>query len=211
MRLEFHEVLVDVLDRHDLKPSELAQLIRDKDSMVPKWLRGERVPQVEDLDLIVSAVEPSAAEEKELQAARRYSALKELLKRPKLGLSQGAVEQQLRNHRNDQTEPQPGNQKAESDLELEGLVSTRQGAGTFVQDVAPERRQRERLTQAQRLVRDLMAHAGSLGIIAHAIDNALGSTLIDVVLARENLQPWRVNIKNEIALPMGLISSKEIP
>src|SRR4051812_16102968 len=33
--------------------------------------------------------------------------------------------------------------QAYRDHELEGLVSTRQGAGTFVQDVAPERRQRE--------------------------------------------------------------------
>src|ERR1044071_6583377 len=51
--------------------------------------------------------------------------------------------------------------QAYRDLEVEGLVSTRQGVGTYVQDVAPERRQRERVTQAQQLVRDLMARAGS--------------------------------------------------
>lgn len=96
MRLEFYEVLGDVLDRRNLKPTQLALLIRDKDSMVPKWLRGERVPQIEDLELIVSALAPSASEITDLQVARRYSALKELLRRPKLGLSQTAVEDQLR-------------------------------------------------------------------------------------------------------------------
>src|ERR1051326_6205326 len=46
--------------------------------------------------------------------------------------------------------------QAYRDLEVEGLVSTRQGAGTFVQAFAPERRQRERQAQAQQLVRELM-------------------------------------------------------
>jgi tetratricopeptide (TPR) repeat protein len=96
MRLEFHEALGDVLDQRNLKPAQLAQLIRDKDSMVPKWLRGERVPQIEDVELIASALGLLESEVAHLQAARRYSALKEILRRPKLGLSVGAVEDQLR-------------------------------------------------------------------------------------------------------------------
>src|ERR1041385_252182 len=63
--------------------------------------------------------------------------------------------------------------QAYRDLELEGLVSTRQGAGTFVQDVAPERRHRDRVTEAQRLVRELLAQAGSLGITASELKAAV--------------------------------------
>jgi GntR family transcriptional regulator len=67
--------------------------------------------------------------------------------------------------------------QAYRDLEQDGLVSTRQGAGTFVQDVAPERRHRERVTQAQRLVRELMAQAGSLGITAAELRAAVDQEL----------------------------------
>jgi GntR family transcriptional regulator len=67
--------------------------------------------------------------------------------------------------------------QAYRDLELEGLVTTRQGAGTFIQDVAPERRQRERTSQAQRLVRELMAQAGSLGITAAELRAAVDQEL----------------------------------
>jgi len=54
--------------------------------------------------------------------------------------------------------------QAYRDLELEGLVSTRHGAGTYVQDVAPDRKIKDRAAEATRLVRDLVAQAGSLGI-----------------------------------------------
>src|SRR4051812_36653610 len=54
--------------------------------------------------------------------------------------------------------------QAYRDLETEGLVSTRHGAGTFVEAVAPDRRTRDRAAEAQRLVRELVARAGSLGI-----------------------------------------------
>lgn len=54
--------------------------------------------------------------------------------------------------------------QAYRELELDGLVTTRQGAGTFVQEVAVERRQKDRQQEARRLVRDLLAQAGSLGI-----------------------------------------------
>ena len=70
--------------------------------------------------------------------------------------------------------------QAYRDLELEGLVSTRHGAGTFVQDVAPDRKIKDRAAEATRLVRDLVAQAGSLGIttteLKAAIEQELTST-----------------------------------
>lgn len=54
--------------------------------------------------------------------------------------------------------------QAYRELELEGLVTTRQGAGTFVQEVAVERRQKDRQQEARRLVREMLAQAGSIGI-----------------------------------------------
>lgn len=62
-------------------------------------------------------------------------------------------------------------------LEAEGLVATRQGAGTFVLDVPANRRTTERATEARRLVRDLIAEAGRLGIpvdeLRQAVDHEL--------------------------------------
>jgi GntR family transcriptional regulator len=63
--------------------------------------------------------------------------------------------------------------QAYRELELEGLVTTRQGAGTFVQEVAVERRQEERQQEARRMVRDLLAQAGSLGISVAELQDAL--------------------------------------
>lgn len=63
--------------------------------------------------------------------------------------------------------------QAYRELELEGLVTTRQGAGTFVQEVAVERRQKDRQQEARRLVRDLLAQAGSLGISVAELKNAI--------------------------------------
>ena len=69
--------------------------------------------------------------------------------------------------------------QAYRDLELEGLVSTRHGAGTFVQDVTPDRKIKDRAAEATRLVRDLVAQAGSLGIttteLRAAIDEEITS------------------------------------
>ena len=56
----------------------------------------------------------------------------------------------------------------------------RQGAGTFVTDVTPERRASERAIDARRLVRDLLAEAARRGISAadltHALDAELSET-----------------------------------
>jgi DNA-binding transcriptional regulator YhcF (GntR family) len=67
--------------------------------------------------------------------------------------------------------------QAYRDLETEGLVSTRHGAGTFVQQVAPDRRKRDRTAEARRLVRELLAQAGSLGITATELRSAVDEEL----------------------------------
>jgi GntR family transcriptional regulator len=67
--------------------------------------------------------------------------------------------------------------QAYRDLETEGLVATRHGAGTFVQDVAADRRKRDRTAEAKRLVRELLAHAGSLGITAVELRSAVDEEL----------------------------------
>src|SRR3954464_449979 len=67
--------------------------------------------------------------------------------------------------------------QAYRDLETEGLVATRHGAGTFVQDVASDRRKRDRAAEAKRLVRELLAHAGSLGITAADLRSAVDEEL----------------------------------
>jgi GntR family transcriptional regulator len=63
--------------------------------------------------------------------------------------------------------------QAYRELELDGLVTTRQGAGTFVQEVAAGRRQQDRQQEARRLVRDLLAQAGSLGLSAAELQAAI--------------------------------------
>ncbi|HET7790585.1 MAG TPA: GntR family transcriptional regulator [Gemmatimonadales bacterium] len=68
--------------------------------------------------------------------------------------------------------------QAYRELEAEGFVEMRQGAGTFVRDVTPERRGRERAEHATRLVRTLLADAAKHGLgredIIKAFDQELG-------------------------------------
>lgn len=94
--LEFHEVLGDVLCRHNMTQSQLRERMPDKESMVPKWLSGERVPHPDDLTLIFAGLEPMEVERRELERSRTYSAMEEALRDPKLALSPEAVKQQLR-------------------------------------------------------------------------------------------------------------------
>jgi GntR family transcriptional regulator len=54
--------------------------------------------------------------------------------------------------------------QAYRELEADGLVVTRHGAGTFVLDVPSARKESDRLMEARRLVRELIADAGRLGI-----------------------------------------------
>ena len=69
--------------------------------------------------------------------------------------------------------------QAYRELESEGLVATRHGAGSFVQDVAADRRKTDREKETRRLVRDLIAQAAGLGVttaeLRVAIDRELES------------------------------------
>ena len=67
--------------------------------------------------------------------------------------------------------------QAYRELEDDGLVITRQGAGTFVQDVAAERRSSDRAEEARRLVRQMLAQAGGLGISVAEIRAAMDHEL----------------------------------
>ena len=67
--------------------------------------------------------------------------------------------------------------QAYRDLEAEGFVKMRQGAGTFVREVIPERRASERTRQASGLVRQLVAEAGRLGISSKELLQAIAQEL----------------------------------
>jgi GntR family transcriptional regulator len=58
-------------------------------------------------------------------------------------------------------------------LEGEGFVELKQGAGTFVREVASNRRAATRGDQARRLVREMLGDAARLGISAPEIGEAL--------------------------------------
>lgn len=68
--------------------------------------------------------------------------------------------------------------QAYRDLEADGFVEIRQGAGTFVRELAPARRARERARQARTLVHNLMTQARRLGVslteLRDAIDAEIG-------------------------------------
>jgi GntR family transcriptional regulator len=65
--------------------------------------------------------------------------------------------------------------QAYRELALEGLVDMRQGSGSFIADVAPEWRARERQQTIARLIRDLLAEAARLGINRDDLQRALAS------------------------------------
>jgi GntR family transcriptional regulator len=65
--------------------------------------------------------------------------------------------------------------QAYRDLEGEAFVEIRQGAGTFVREVAPEGRERAR--QAAALVRQLLADAGRLGVSLHELQAAIAEEI----------------------------------
>ena len=68
--------------------------------------------------------------------------------------------------------------QAYRDLEAEGFVEIRHGAGTFVRELAPARRARERARQASALVRQLLAEARRVGVslaeLQAAIEEEIG-------------------------------------
>jgi GntR family transcriptional regulator len=67
--------------------------------------------------------------------------------------------------------------QAYRDLETEGFVEMRQGAGTFVRDVQPEKRARERARQAAALVRHMVTEAGRLGVSVEELHVAIQEEL----------------------------------
>jgi GntR family transcriptional regulator len=67
--------------------------------------------------------------------------------------------------------------QAYRDLEAEGFVEMRQGAGTFVREVAPAARARERARQASALVRRMLAEAGRLGVSLAEVQAAIADEI----------------------------------
>ena len=72
--------------------------------------------------------------------------------------------------------------QAYRELESAGFAEMRQGAGTFVKEVAADKRGKERAKQANRLVREMIAEAGRLGLftndLVQAIQDELGAKAI---------------------------------
>ena len=69
--------------------------------------------------------------------------------------------------------------QAYRDLEREGFVEMRHGAGTFVRELAAEKRRGERARQARDLVRAMVAEAARLGIEGRDLANALSAEIGD--------------------------------
>jgi DNA-binding transcriptional regulator YhcF (GntR family) len=67
--------------------------------------------------------------------------------------------------------------QAYRDLEAEGFVEMRQGAGTFVREVAPDRRAAERSSQAVHLVRQMLQQAGQLGVSTRELSDAIAQEM----------------------------------
>lgn len=67
--------------------------------------------------------------------------------------------------------------QAYRDLESEGFVELRQGAGTFVREVPPEGRARERARQATTLVRQMLGEAGRLGVSLAELQAAIAEEI----------------------------------
>jgi len=67
--------------------------------------------------------------------------------------------------------------QAYRDLETDGFVEMRQGAGTFVREVAPAGRARERARQAAALVHEMLAQAGRLGVSRQELQAAIAEEI----------------------------------
>ena len=62
--------------------------------------------------------------------------------------------------------------QAYRELESAGVVESRQGAGTFVRDLADTKRESERKREARRLVREMMQQASGLGVTTEDLEHA---------------------------------------
>lgn len=67
--------------------------------------------------------------------------------------------------------------QAYRELETDGFVELRQGAGTFVREVRPERRAGERANHATALVRRMIAEAGRLGVTVDELHAAIAEEI----------------------------------
>ncbi|MGI9077700.1 MAG: GntR family transcriptional regulator [Gemmatimonadaceae bacterium] len=67
--------------------------------------------------------------------------------------------------------------QAYRELESEGFVKTRHGAGTFVSEIDQDQRSRERTDEARRLVREMIEHAARLGLSSQDLLTALTAEL----------------------------------
>jgi len=67
--------------------------------------------------------------------------------------------------------------QAYRDLEAEGFVEMRQGAGTFVRDVQTDRRASERARHATALVRHMVTEAGRLGVSIDELHAAIAGEI----------------------------------
>jgi len=63
--------------------------------------------------------------------------------------------------------------QAYRELEEVGVVESRQGAGTFVRELAEPKRDAERQRLARRLVRQLLQEAAALGVMREDLEQAL--------------------------------------
>lgn len=67
--------------------------------------------------------------------------------------------------------------QAYRELESEGFVKTRHGAGTFVNEIEPAQRSQERGDEARRLVREMIAAAARLGLSSQELVAAMKAEL----------------------------------
>lgn len=67
--------------------------------------------------------------------------------------------------------------QAYHELESQGWVEMRQGAGTFVRSMQGELKARERKSQARRLIRTLLSDAARLGLDQQDLRDAFGHEL----------------------------------
>lgn len=67
--------------------------------------------------------------------------------------------------------------QAYRDLETDGFIEIRHGAGTFVRELAPGRRSRERARQARALVRRLMTDARRAGVSLRELRDAIDAEI----------------------------------
>ncbi len=62
--------------------------------------------------------------------------------------------------------------QAYRELDQAGVVESRQGAGTFVKDLAMEKREFDRMREARKLVRRILKEASGLGVSPEELDEA---------------------------------------